>query len=724
MDQGASKSWAERLARGYEAAQNLSPAEKNLAGRIQDYYTAKEQQARDAGMFEQGRQNFATQVWQPSGRADESVSGTLNGRTAPQLPFGKRALSDNFFDAEQAGMIPRTKAAGDLLGAYSSEMNKAVATRQLVKDLSAAKADDGRPLASPTGYAERIGKVGVDANGKEMVTSPWVVRAGTRPDAKLSARDAAGKSPAQLAALENRQDYKTVDNPAFRAWKWVGNDDSGTPIMLHGDLALHPDIAQHIQNVLGKSAIREWYNSPGSMLAKPAKLLVKGVDKANGAVKQAMLSLSPFHYVQEATHAIGHRINPLFNLPKLSFDDPVQRDAAEHGLVLSGDHQSMENFREGLGSGSLLYRAPVVGRMIKPINEFLFNEYIPRLKLKTYDAILQRNQHVYASDLDAGRVTMDQVKYVSANQANAAYGHLNYTDIGRNPTLQHIFRLGLLAPDFLEARGKFAGQAAKGLVSKAGREQLVALATLAAAQYIGARVVNKNLDDDYHWDHPFSVIHNNREYSMRSVPEDLYKLATGPMRFANGRLSPLIAKTALEAMTGRNWRGEKVTALDTLAEAATSGIPIPLREAPGLRQLTTTSKNSPISPMESLLGSVGLHINRYSPISETYKLADQFKKAQGIPENTGSYPPSKYAALRNALDDADMTTANLEKQKLEAASDPDAVGKGFTKSVNHPFTGKASLEDKFRNSLQGDDRKMYDAAVARRALILDRFDQL
>ena len=717
------KGYAERLARGYEEATRLTPGEIKLAEDIKGFFAEKEKAAIAAGMFEHGRQNYVTQIWQDEGKPDESRTGTLGGKVSPEFKFAKKHLFDDYFQGEQAGMKPRTKAIGDLLGTYSSEMNKVVATRQLVHDLGHAKADDGRPLAAPMGFGQRIGKIGVGADGKELVSSHWLVRPGMTPDAKLPARLRAGKSPEQIAALEDRGDYLNINNPAFQTWKWVGEHDDA-PIMLRSDFALHPDIHEHMERVLGKSKITAWYNSPGAPLNRACKLVVKGIDKANGGIKQAMLSLAPFHYVQEATHAVGHRINPLWNLPKLDFDDPFQRDAAEHGLVLAGDHHAMEQFRDGLGTGPLVYRIPLAGRFLKPINEFLFNEYIPRLKLKTYDAILRRNQHVFAGDLKDGSVSMDQVKYVSANQANAAYGHLNYTDLGRSPTVQHLLRLGLLAPDFLEARGRFVGQAVQGLVGKAGREQLLALATLGLVQYTASRIINKNLDDDYHFDHPFGVVHNGREYTMRSLPEDIYKLFQDPMRFVNGRLSPLITKTALQELQGRNWRGEKVSTVDTLAEAATSGIPISLRQAPGLRELNATAKNSPISPMESLLGSVGLHISRYSPINETYRLAEEWKKAQGIKEDTGAYPVSKFQQLRYALDDGDMNKAREEKKKLVDASTEEAVGDGFEKSINHPFTGSMASDAKFRDSLKGKDRKMYDAALARRGLIWDRFVNL
>jgi hypothetical protein len=60
---------------------------------------------------------------------------------------------------------------------------------------------------------------------------------------------------------------------------------------------------------------------------------------------------------------------------------------------------------------------------------------------------------------------------LTASQANAAFGGLNYRLLGRNKTLQDVFRLTFMAPDFTEARARFVGQAAKPY----GHEQLTAL---------------------------------------------------------------------------------------------------------------------------------------------------------------------------------------------------------------------------------------------------------
>src|SRR5712692_504048 len=126
---------------------------------------------------------------------------------------------------------------------------------------------------------------------------------------------------------------------------------------------------------------------------------------------------------------------------------------------------------------------------------------------------LERNRARYPG------LSEDQLNELTAKQANAAFGELNYKMLGRNPTFQDVLRLGLLAPDFLEARGRFVGQALKPY----GREQAVALGLGAVTLYAGARILNQILDNDPHWapQDAFNVIHSGKTYRLRTVQGDV-----------------------------------------------------------------------------------------------------------------------------------------------------------------------------------------------------------
>ncbi len=55
---------------------------------------------------------------------------------------------------------------------------------------------------------------------------------------------------------------------------------------------------------------------------------------------------------------------------------------------------------------------------------------------------------------------------------------------------------------------------------------------------------------------------------------------------------------------------------------------------------------------------------------------------------------------------------------------PDKITFGFEESINHPFTGSTANDRRFRASLEGYDKEMYDLAVRKRASILNTYRRI
>jgi hypothetical protein len=571
---------AKRLIAGYDAALALTPEEITVANDVRDTYRDLGRRGQHYDVLNTFKPNYVTQVW----NLKKGPRGTGSSRTLrDRFKFSKASTFDTFFDGEQAGYVPKTKDISKLLPVYIHEMNSVIAARQMVEEMSGGVASDGRPLVAARG-------VGVP------VTDP------------------AGNPSATLvmpkAIKGDTKDYRTMPNqPALNDWRWASQDTDGNPVFLKSDLALHPEAYDRIKSVLGRSAIREWYDTRTTATAQIPKMLVKGLDFANSETKRTMLGLlAPFHQVQEGTHAIGHRINPFWNIPKIDLvHDVGQRKAARDGLMLRPDRASAGQFMEGFRTSGLVSKIPGIGAAADWYSHYLFYEYIPGLKYKTYRAMVGRNTKVYARDLAAGRVSAEDISTLSAEQANAAYGHLNYADLGRNPTIQHLGQIFLLAPDFLESRARFAGQAIKGTTgAKVGREQFLALGTLAIAQAATAYTAAKLTGGTWDKTRPFEFTLGRRRYTMRSVPEDISSLMHDARLYAHSRLSPIIGKGALQYASGVDWRGKKVSAGQTTKELALQPVPISIRGFLGIG-------NSSLTGLEQLAGSVGLKISRYNP---------------------------------------------------------------------------------------------------------------
>jgi hypothetical protein len=717
LSQRAAASADPTLAAGYEAAANLTPAEKEVADDARRTYSHMLDRAREYDINVGEVKNYVNHEW-------DTERGPLAGFMKPRTmsAYFKNAGTrtyESYFDGEQAGLNAPTKAIGSLLPQYVKKLSDVITAKEMVRMLADGNASDGRPQLAPAGAMSVVS----DDAGKATLLLPQA-------------------KPAESG------DYVRLNHSALQDWRFKINDENGNPVLVKGDLLVHPEIASKIDNIFGKSAIREWYNKPAeSLLGAGAKQLTKFLaDDLQQYGKQTMLGfLSPFHQVQEGLHAIGHRVNPLSVEPIDLVNNPEHYDAAIHGLMLTPDRISMDRFAEGVGGDSknlativtritsnLLKETPglatagdVVGKVADVADAYqhhLFHEYIPGLKIKTYEHALERNMNRFAEPLKSGDVSAEDVKHLTADQVNAAYGHLNYADLGRDPTWQHVLQLTLLAPDFLEARARFTAQGAKGIVGKAGHEQLTAIAFLAATQWAGSRILNKLIDGDWHFDKPFEVVAGNRSYGLRSVPADIVHAFTNTRMFVQGRVSPFAA-LSLDLLKGTNYRNEKTTASEAIVNMV-GGTFIPITLQPLTKQVFSQAHGGTVSPFEQFLSSIGLRVSRFSPDSKMRSTAADWVAKNGaqygLHRDNAVYPISQYQPLRYALEDANLDRAAGEFLKLKADNPNESFDKLYDhahQSLGHPFTGSKKVDAIFRASLDEVGQAQFDAAKKRQLIL-------
>jgi hypothetical protein len=522
---------------GYRRAATLTNEEKTIAAQFSSAFESLFKEANESGVGVSFVENYVPQIWGERTKASKvMLADAQRGMLDPTFRFSRRRIFESYFEGEQASYKPKTKSIGALYQVYANALNKAIASRQYIEDLQNAKASDGRPLVAIRGAAQTPLTEGPLAQEKGAFVKPHRATADT-------------------------SDYRVLNHPAMRGWKYVTSID-GKPVMLEGDMAIHPEAFNKIRNVLTPSKI-----ATGEGLPYKA---IRAVKKGQSIAKQTMLGFfSPFHQLQEDVHALGHKTLPYINKTKIDFDDPTQQRLLKGGLQVVSFNEA-EAFSEGLAGGNLTAKIPIVGtKLLGPYQEWLFKDHIPNLKMNMALHALERNTKRYE-----GKLSPERIAELTASQANNAFGELNYAYMGRNQTFQDSLRILLLAPDFLEARAKFAGSALKGQ----GREQLNALLLLAATQYVTARVLNKLSDDDYHWEHQnaFVVVHQGKTYGLRSVPSDILELAEDPRRFLTNRSSPLTA-AGIRAYTGKNEFGRPVDLMDQAKLIAQSPVPIQLK---------------------------------------------------------------------------------------------------------------------------------------------------
>jgi hypothetical protein len=707
------KMWAENtkdaiLRKKYEIAQILTDAEKTLASEITKKYEQLYQRAYEYGLVGEARKNYVTHLIMGENKPEgygSNLSGS--GKLANTFKYGKEASFPTIFEAEQAGYHTATSDAADLMGLYISEMEKVINTHEMVRGMMNEKASDGRPLAVVEG------EMGTEL--PLVSKSMQKMKINDRPQGDYS-------------------DYTGLTHYALHNWNQVGADLEGKIVYLKGDIAFHKEIYHHMRAILGPDLIKDWMNNPKSVYLAPVAWGLRKADATQAAVKQAMFSLSAFHWVQEGTHAVWHATNP-FNVTSVNLNNPEHLEWANHSLMVYPDHKAMADFQEGLSSGGnvlkrlgaigrkyskklgeLEQEIPGVGKVMKEtasenMSELLFKWYIPALKLKTAKHIFERNTELYKKELASGKVSRDDVMYLSAQQANAAYGHLNYMDMGRSKTMQHLIRMFALAPDFLEARARYSAQAAKVFIGgKNGVEQMNAMARNAIGLAGACAIINAILNngDTHLMDEPFKIIYKNRAYHLRSVAGDWVHLIKRPRQFFLGRVSPIGGRLAVRAATNRDYRGQVQKAEDFIGELLTSGIPISYRSlVPGM------SSNKDLNAWDSFLSASGIAVSRYSPMTKIYEMVDKWKEKNGIPATEpGTYPTSKFRDLRNYVQDGKEGKVKDEWERLskETKTPPEELFRRFSQSTMRGFTGSAKGDESLYATLSGEDKKMFMVA--------------
>lgn len=664
----------------YEDALKFGGEEEKLARAIRQYHDEMLERGQRESVLEEGLDNYLHRYYRESDPVLEKKLAALRYMQFTKDFAGfKKRYYDSDFEAEQAGLKPEKDAAKRIL-AYDYGFNRALIAREFVRksfDTVNAVAKDGRPELDIAGSGTRIEG---DGEGVTLI----------KPKTRLDTGD----------AKDYRGDYVQFDHPAFKKWKFATTDSGGKPVLVQGDILVHPDFANKYKALFEKS----WWSKG------PIRRAVLGV---SNFTKQTMLQ-GPFHLVQITTGGIEHRINP-FKLMDLNPSDPAQRRMAEAGLFAE---QGAPYMTDGVAGGGLLDKIPIAGEYLQNSKDWLFNDYIPRWKMTLALTAEARNMERYQKDIQAGKITPEQVTRMSARQAAAVFGGQNQRAIFRSRTTQDTLRALFLAPDFGEERLRQVLQAAH---LKYGHEQRAALVAGAIGMIVLAKTIEKALTGkmDLSLKHLMTVTYNGKEYGMRNPASDIAHFISDPQGYVRNRLNPIYTRPLLELANGRDQFGRKRTAGQQLTDEVKQVVPLPAR---GL-----VEKNQTI--VESLLNSTGLTEHRRSAFSDEMKDVNKWKESKGYTEpGEFVYDPDKdpYHALTSELSvGSDASVAKQLKELLagKSAAERGKVMKHYRRSLaaTKDLTGSRAHEAEYVKQLSPGGRQAYDAAKAERKAMWEKF---
>lgn len=570
-----------------QQALNLSPEAQRALALGEQYYTEMGQAGLDTGSIRSVLEGYQNRIYKPEPPRD-FVQNELGSGVKQSTRHALQRVYDTAYDAVLGGKQFATTNYADALAIHNQEMARVNANRQM----AGAMEDAG------------LGQ--------------WV-RPGNVPDGWK-----------QVGTLERNIPIKDADgNPV------VGAD--GNQIVSRSVFAAPEGIAK------GLGAVAD----PGFLSRVD---MLRSLNRAQGVVKTVDLSLSAFHHFTMGMQTIYQTLNSpsslvdiAKNLPSLTAKltggpfKEFEQDFVRSGGVTAKVHDNLDVLRALRDPGNdasifnKIAEAPGIKQFAKVTDtstEFLFGKVQRYLKVMDYQ---NKVAGWVASHPDATDDALVAAKRGYAREINAAYGGLNWEQMGVGKDAQLAMRLAMLAPDWTISNLALGKYAVSG-----GTEGASARAHIAGALAAGTLLtqgVNYLLTGHSSFENPpghaMEVEVGPHAYTSfyRGGIGDLLKLGSmmmesGPLegvaRFTQGKASPFM-RTGVGLLANADYNGRPITeknagpiqnTLNAGKFVAKSLLPVPL----GISNVIGYANSRDPNPLGALL--VGTGIARYSQSKE------------------------------------------------------------------------------------------------------------
>jgi hypothetical protein len=181
--------------------------------------------------------------------------------------------------------------------------------------------------------------------------------------------------------------------------------------------------------------------------------------------------------------------------------------------------------------------------------------------------------------------------------------------------------------------------------------------------WASARLLNLLYSGNAHYETPFGLATKDKdgreiEFSVRTMPTDILHMASDPMGFLNGRMSPFL-RTEEEVRTGRNQYGQKLTPGEKYVDMASNLVPIWGQSA--LKQVTHLATSADVPGYAQVAKGLGATTAVYRTPAE--KTAANLASERS---EEGSMNPAKIARHRLLLQlEDDVRNGRIKTDDLE-----------------------------------------------------------
>lgn len=398
--------WGDKLsdeqARIYERSQNLSAAELRLADRIRLENRVHGRRAKEAGVIGSYLENYTARLWE----SPKELRKTLLRRFQLTTGRAKQRTLESILHGWAIGKTLRVTGATNAQLLARTEIASVIHDRNLIQ----------------------LG-----------------ARAGLLDDTQHTG-------------------WKRIEHPNFRKWVWAGKVEEGkiygqdvylTPegdVFRRAELYAEPQLATKLNNALGRSALAD---------IRP----IEWVTKWNAITKHMILTVSLFHHQAFVRSSVlgsrSVRVVKSYEMGKQAIANYTQelRDLVRAGLTIGRVQDWEEDYlHQRTAIGRVLDKVPMARDIRDKLVEqrdrqtnFLFRKMGAYLKVQNgileYRHLLKK----HAKDIESGKRTRHFYARMAADVSNDDFGGLHLARMGRNPTVQHVFRLLTLAPDWTES---------------------------------------------------------------------------------------------------------------------------------------------------------------------------------------------------------------------------------------------------------------------------------
>ena len=419
------------------------------------------------------------------------------------------------------------------------------------------------------------------------------------------------KSANLISSKPEADDWVEVEHPNFARWEFAGKaepgkvyarglyvDDDGNLFQRRKQYA-EPELGKKLNNALGRSKLK----------GIPA---VDLLTEANAIIKTTILFTSLFHHQAFVrSYTIGSPgIDPIKayedGKKAIANFEPQLRELVRGGLTvgLIRDWEE-EVLGEKTRIGRMIDRIPGGTQFKQPLTDlwdmqtnFLFHKLGPYLKVQAGLLEYRRALADARDDLESGKTTRQEIAKEVASLINDDFGGLHLARLGRygrNPTLQHLFRLVALAPDWTESNVRTMVKAFKtgreGAMYRAfwGRVLLTGIGTTILFNLLLSFFDDKTFWKRYQeawragnlrWlDVDITPIYRalggkdgkRKYFSLIGHFRDPVKFAVRPFRSAKHKGS-VLSRIAVEALTGTDWAGRPFTSFSELLGVDDKGV--------------------------------------------------------------------------------------------------------------------------------------------------------